>query len=102
MWLRDNVPQVYEKTYKMLNAKDYILFKLTGKFVTEHSDGASTCLMDLRTLQWSDELLELGFNLNFAPVADVITNPNNTEIGNRAYSDDPQVAAAMVEETVSS
>lgn len=59
MWLRDNVPQVYEKTYKMLNAKDYILFKLTGKFVTEHSDGASTCLMDLRTLQWSDELLEL-------------------------------------------
>lgn len=48
----------------------------------------------------ADELLELGFNLNFAPVADVITNPNNTEIGNRAYSDDPQVAAAMVEAMV--
>lgn len=38
----------------------------------------------------------LGFNLDFAPVADVVTNPNNTEIGDRSYSSDPQVAGAMV------
>ena len=44
----------------------------------------------------ASELSALGFNLDFAPVADVVTNPNNTEIGDRAYSDDPQVAAAMV------
>ena len=42
------------------------------------------------------ELGELGFNLDFAPVADVITNPNNTEIGSRAYSNDPEVAAPLV------
>ena len=42
------------------------------------------------------ELGELGFNLDFAPVADIITNPNNTEIGNRAYSSDPNTAAALV------
>lgn len=42
------------------------------------------------------ELTALGFNLNFAPVADVITNPENTEIGSRAYSDDPEIASAMV------
>ena len=42
------------------------------------------------------ELGSLGFNVDFAPVADVVTNPNNTEIGDRSYSDDPQVAAAMV------
>ena len=44
----------------------------------------------------AQELGELGFNLNFAPVADVITNPNNTEIGSRSYSKDPSVASAMV------
>jgi beta-N-acetylhexosaminidase len=44
----------------------------------------------------ANELMELGFNLNFAPVADVITNPDNTEIGSRAYSADPETAAAMV------
>lgn len=42
------------------------------------------------------ELGALGFNLNFAPVADVVTNPNNTEIGSRAYSSDPAVAADLV------
>ena len=33
-------------------------------------------------------LFELGFNVDFAPVADVLSNPNNTVIGNRAFSDD--------------
>ena len=42
------------------------------------------------------ELSELGFNLNFAPVADVVTNPDNKEIGSRAYSDDPVMVSAMV------
>lgn len=37
-----------------------------------------------------------GFNLNFAPVADVWTNPDNTVIGKRAYSHDPQEAAELV------
>lgn len=41
-------------------------------------------------------LREYGFNLNFAPVADVNTNPNNPVIGKRAFSSDPAVAGQMV------
>ena len=44
----------------------------------------------------AQELGDLGFNLDFAPVADIVTNSNNTEIGDRAYSSDPEVAAPMV------
>lgn len=40
-------------------------------------------------------LKDYGFNLNFAPVADVNTNPQNTVIGNRAFSSDPVIAAQM-------
>ncbi len=40
---------------------------------------------------------EYGFNMDFAPVADVNTNPNNTVIGKRAFSSDPVIAAAMAE-----
>lgn len=36
------------------------------------------------------------FNVDFAPIADVLTNPDNTVIGDRAFSDDPQTAADMV------
>lgn len=41
-------------------------------------------------------LKELGFNVDFAPVADVNTNPDNTVIGDRAFSDDAEVAAERV------
>ena len=37
-----------------------------------------------------------GFDIDFAPVADVNTNPENIVIGNRSFSDDPNVAAPMV------
>ena len=57
MWIKDNEPHIYAKTYKMLNTKDFIILKLTNQFVTEYSDASSTCLMDLNKLCWSDELL---------------------------------------------
>lgn len=44
----------------------------------------------------SAQLASVGFNVDFAPVADVVTNPNNTEIGDRSFSDDPEVASKMV------
>ena len=50
--------------------------------------------------EFARQLSSVGFNLDYAPVADVLTNPNNTEIGNRAFSSDPQVVATMVTEMV--
>lgn len=41
-------------------------------------------------------LHEIGFNVDFAPVADVLTNPHNEVIGPRAFSSDPDVVAQMV------
>lgn len=46
------------------------------------------------------ELRELGFNLNFAPVADVNINPQNPIIGSRSFGDDPMRAAEMVKAAV--
>ncbi|MBP5448592.1 MAG: glycoside hydrolase family 3 protein [Spirochaetales bacterium] len=41
-------------------------------------------------------LKEYGFDIDFAPVADVNTNPNNIVIGNRAFGSDPTIAACAV------
>lgn len=46
------------------------------------------------------EINELGFNLDFAPDADVITNPNNTEIGNRSFGTDADIVSKMVPQVV--
>lgn len=59
MWVRDNEPEVYAKTYKTLNAKDFIVLRLTGKFYTEPSDATSNGCIDINTLQWSEKI-EIG------------------------------------------
>lgn len=41
------------------------------------------------------EVAALGFNVNFAPVMDVDTNPDNPVIGDRAFSRDPKQVAYM-------
>ena len=46
------------------------------------------------------EIKELGFNLNFAPVADVKTNEKNTEIGSRSFGSDEKVVSKMVANVV--
>ncbi len=63
-------------------------------------DGDEQAVYDLGTT-FAEGLASVGFNLDFAPIADVVTNPNNTEIGSRSFSDDPDVAARMVAQMVS-
>lgn len=46
------------------------------------------------------ELSSLGFNMNFAPVADINTNPRNIVIGSRAFGSDPEKVGAMVHAVV--
>ncbi len=46
------------------------------------------------------DISRLGFNLDFAPVADVIIDPDNTEIGSRSFGTDPAVVSAMVSQVV--
>lgn len=46
------------------------------------------------------EIKELGFNLDFAPVADINTNTENTEIGNRSFGSDTNLVSEMVSQEV--
>ena len=61
---------------------------------TYREDGTPTAFENARTI--AGDIADLGFNVDFAPVADVWTNPANTVIGKRAYSDDPGQAAELV------
>lgn len=46
------------------------------------------------------ELLAVGINVNFAPVADVNVDANNPVIGVRSFGSDPQMVAELVEAQV--
>lgn len=55
---REN-PDLYKKAKKILLAKDYIKFKLTGQMMSEPSDASGTLLYDVENLKWSDEAFQL-------------------------------------------
>lgn len=57
LWVRRREPDVYRRCYKMLHAKDFIICRLTGEFVTDYSDASGTNLFDIRAKMWSEEIL---------------------------------------------
>ena len=59
LWVRENEPRLYEKIRMILNPKDYIRFRLTGKYATEVSDASGTGLFNVRERKWSDKLLNI-------------------------------------------
>ena len=58
MWLKQHEPDVYGKTYKMLCAKDFINFRLTGAMATDFSDASGTNAFDLNTYAWSEQIID--------------------------------------------
>jgi beta-N-acetylhexosaminidase len=48
----------------------------------------------------ASELTALGFNVNFSPVADVLTNEDNTVVQDRSFGSDPDLVSSMVTEVV--
>lgn len=48
----------------------------------------------------AQEMLQLGLNMNLAPVLDVNNNPGNPAIGVRSYGESPELVAAMGAEAV--
>ncbi|SDA23981.1 beta-N-acetylhexosaminidase [Ruminococcus sp. YE71] len=60
----------------------------------------STTLAHDNACTIAEDISKLGFNLDFAPVADTWSNPENTVIGQRAYSDDFEEAAELVASAV--
>lgn len=58
-WFRRNQPELYAKTYKICTIADFIVHEITGQYRTDHTYGARSLLMNIRTRQWDDRLLEL-------------------------------------------
>lgn len=58
MWIRNNEPHIFKKIHKMLNPKDYIIYRLTGNMVTDYSDASGTNAFDIVNLKWSEEIIK--------------------------------------------
>lgn len=57
LWVREFEPDTYARISHILLPKDYVRYCLTGDFAVDRADGAGTILFDIRTRDWSPEVL---------------------------------------------
>ena len=68
LWVAQNEPAIYAKANHVLLPKDYIRYRLTGKYAMDKADGAGTVLFDLKKRDWSGEVLStLGIPAEWMP-----------------------------------
>lgn len=81
LWLRRNEPSLFERVNKYLLLGDYVVYRLTGRFVTEHSILSSSLLFDINRRKWWGEILHfLGIGEDQLPEP----RPSGIPVGNVA------------------
>jgi len=58
LWIKKHQPEIYKKIAHMTMISDWILYRLSGNFVTDPSAGSSSNLFQLSKRTWSDEIIE--------------------------------------------
>ncbi len=57
-WIKRHEPELYKKIAHVTMLSDWVLFKLTGKLVTDPSIGSSSGIFDLKTRRWARDVIK--------------------------------------------
>lgn len=58
LWLKQNEPDVYRKTHKFLQSNAFIVYKLTGEFSQDYSQGYGFHFFDISKGCWNEKVAE--------------------------------------------
>ncbi|MCM8769734.1 MAG: FGGY family carbohydrate kinase [Candidatus Omnitrophica bacterium] len=59
LWLKRVEQETWKHIHRVSFVSDYLNFKLTGRFYLDHTSAQMSCLYNLRTGTWDEELLQL-------------------------------------------
>ncbi|MBR2615749.1 MAG: hypothetical protein IKC69_03635 [Clostridia bacterium] len=90
LWVQRNLPEVWAKTKKVFLLEDWLLWALTGEFVTEPTIQSSSIYLDIKKLDWWDEMLDyIGVDRGMLPRI----VPSATRVG--SFGDAAVVSGAL-------
>ena len=58
LWLRNHEPEIFNSAAKFLMLEDYLIYRMTGKFATDHALNPSTLYYDFVNGCWWREMLD--------------------------------------------
>ncbi|MFM7423598.1 MAG: gluconokinase [Elainella sp.] len=59
VWLRQEQPEIFQQAARFISIKEYVCYRLFGRYVVDHSIASATGLLNLSRLDWDDGALEL-------------------------------------------
>ncbi|MDR1959816.1 MAG: hypothetical protein LBQ54_12365 [Planctomycetaceae bacterium] len=59
LWVKENEPDLFRRTFRWLLIEDYMNHCLTGRFATDYSMASCTMLFDQKHQRWSEEMCRL-------------------------------------------
>ncbi|MCS7071227.1 MAG: FGGY family carbohydrate kinase, partial [Anaerolinea sp.] len=71
LWVKQHQPEIYAQTHRFVLAKDAIIARMAGRFVTEPSDASGTNMYDLQAGDWSAAILDAA-GLDAAKLPEII------------------------------
>jgi xylulokinase len=68
LWLKNNEPEIFAKTHRILTASSYLIHRLTGEYIMDKHTGAHfNPLVDIETLDWDGRFAEPIIDLDKLP-----------------------------------
>ena len=58
LWFKNNRPEIFSRVKKIFMLEDYVLYRLTGNFVSEPTIQSSTIYYDVTRGEWWGEMLD--------------------------------------------
>ncbi len=71
VWLREHDPEAFAVASAFPPVAGYLLYRLTNRLALDHANASSSLLYDLRTRQWSEELLD-SFDLSVGQLGEIL------------------------------
>lgn len=59
LWLKENRPDVFWKSNKFIGVQDYVIYILTGDYITDTTQACRTMMMNIKEFVWDKHLLEI-------------------------------------------
>ncbi|SHJ58198.1 gluconokinase [Propionispora hippei] len=59
LWFREERRPVFAASYKFIGIKEFICYRLFGKFLVDKSIATTTAIYNLETQAWDDEILDI-------------------------------------------
>jgi gluconokinase len=58
LWLKRTQPELFEKIYKFVTIKEYILHKMFGVYYVDITDASTSACFNINTFKWDEDILK--------------------------------------------